>query len=404
MEMDEKMDLFLDKEIWEQAVSHGVCKHLDKSLLNTVCSPYGRLAIAEAIEQGRYKIQPPTVSEIPKPNGKVREVYANTPMDRLVLTVINAVYYRLYSGMIHPSCVSYQKGKSVPKIIRTVTKEINNSSGYKADLSKYFDSVNIESIDKLLTTLSTNSPLDKVVWDYYHDNHVIIKGKLVERYKSLAQGCALGTLLANLVLRDLDRELSQMDIVYYRYSDDLLIIGKDADKALQHLKDRLHDYGLSLNPKKVEKIEKDKPFTFLGAKITGKKIEISDESVERYKKKIREICKIRKKDKPGRVLQRRCTKKINNYLRGDYERSHDNFGWDQYFFSLVNDKERLIELDEFTKDHIKHLYTGKWNHTTNMHKTSNEQLREMGYKSLSNLYDLFKTDRDLYTIEIRKVG
>lgn len=406
MDVDVKMEMFCDKQIWADAIQHGVDKHIDKGLLNTLTNPVGRLAIIEAIEQGRYVIEPPVVQQVPKPNGKIREVFCNSQMDRVVLSVINEIYYRLYSKYIHPNCVSYQKGMGVPKIIKSLVKELNaTGKGYKADLSKYFDNASRETVNALLDELSTDSPVDNVIRRYYNDDRIILNGVETERWKSLCQGCSLGTLLANLCLRDIDDEISKLDVVYYRYSDDLLFIGRDAEKALEILKRMLIPKGLSLNRDKVQAIDTETEFTFLGAKIKGKEVDISDESVERFKKKIRSITKMRKGMKiKSRSTQRKMIKEINYYIREAYAKSTKNFGWEQFFYSLVNTDKTIKELDEFVKDHVKHMYTGKWNHTTNMHKTSNEQLREMGYKSMVQMYKLFKIDKDVYNAELQKIG
>ena len=406
IDMDVKMEMMCDKQIWSDAIQHGVDKHIDKGLLNTLTNPVGRLAIIEAIEQGRYIIEPPVVQQVPKPNGKIREVFCNSQMDRVVLSVINEIYYRLYSKYIHPNCVSYQKGMGVPKIIKSLVKELNTiGKGYKADLSKYFDNVNRETVNALLDELSTDSPIDDVVRRYYNDDRIILNGVETERWKSLCQGCALGTLLANLCLRDIDDEISKLDVVYYRYSDDLLFIGRDAEKALEILKRMLIPKGLSLNRDKVQAIDTETEFTFLGAKIKGKEVDISDESAERFKKKIRSITKMRKGMKTkSRSTQRRVIKEINYYIRDAYAKSPKNFGWEQYFYSLINTDKTIKELDEFVKDHVKHVYVGKWNHTTNMHKTSNEQLRELGYKSMVQMYKLFKINKDVYNAELQRIG
>ena len=404
--MDKKMEMLCDKEIWSNAIQHGLDKHIDKSLLSTLTNPIGRLAIIEAIEQGRYKIEPPVVQQIPKPNGKIREVFCNSQMDRVVLSVINEIYYKLYSKYIHPNCVSYQKNTGVPKIIKSLVKELDaTGKGYKADLSKYFDNVNRETVNALLDSLSTGSPVDRVVWNYYNDDHIVLNGVKTERYKSLCQGCSIGTLLANLCLKDIDEEISKLDVVYYRYSDDLLFIGKDAEKALEILKQMLIPKGLSLNRDKVQAIDITTEFTFLGAKIKGKEVDISDESVERFKKKIRSITKMRKGMKiKSRSTQRKMIKEINYYIREAYAKSTKNFGWEQFFYSLINTNKTIVMLDEYVKDHLKHAYTGKWNHTTNEHKTSNEQLREMGYKSMVQMYNLFKINKDVYNAELQRIS
>ena len=404
MECSDKMELFCDIKYWEEAISKGINKGIDKELLSLLSDPRGRASLINAIENGDYKISPPKVSQIPKANGKVREIYINDKMDRIVLSIINRVYYDIYKDKIHTSCVSYQKGIGVPKIVRNLSQRLTcGEKGYKIDLSKYFDSVNKETLIKTLEELNTDSPLDDILYDYYTDDRVYIDGEIVERYKSIAQGCAFGTLLANIILYDIDEYISAMDVLYLRYSDDILILGNDADKAMDALQVMLKPKGLSINPDKVDFIDKNKEFTFLGAKIKGKEIDMSDESILKYKKKIKEITKMRKGMKTkDRNTQKIAIKRINKYLYEDNMKNSKEFGWGRYFFNLVNTDETLKKLDEFTKDHIKHMYTGKWNHTTNMHKTSNEQLMDMGYKSLVHMYSCYNLDSNLYESEIIK--
>lgn len=403
---DTKMEMMCQRKYWEEAIEHGLNKHMDKSLLYALTDPIGRATIIQAIEEGRYVVQPPVIQSIPKPAGGTREIFVNSQMDRVVLSMINQIYMELYGHLIHPCCVSYQKGLGVPQIIRSVTNKLKDGyHGYICDLSKYFDRVNKETLFATLDMLSTGSPIDKVVRDYYADDRIIKDGEIVEHYKSLAQGCACSVILANLVLRPIDTELAKLDIIYYRYSDDLLLLGKDADKALDLLKEMLVPMGLELNPKKIKYIDENSEFTFLGAKIQGTTVDISDESVERFKKEIRSITKMRKGMKiKNRTTQRRAIKQINNYLYLSYMKNPKNFGWGFYFYSLCTTDKTIRELDYFVKDHIKAMYTGKWNSVTNMNKTSNEELEQMGYLSMVHMFKLFKMSKEVFKAEILRKG
>ena len=400
---DIKMEMMCQRKYWEEAIEHGLNKHMDKSLLYALTDPVGRATLIQAIEDGRYVVQPPRIVDIPKPNGAgIRQILVNEQMDRVVLSIINQIYMELYGHLIHPCCVSYQKGLGVPRIIRSVTSKLKDGyHGYICDLSKYFDRVNKETLFATLDMLSTGSPIDKVVRDYYEDDRIIQDGQIVEHYKSLAQGCACSVVLANLVLLPIDTELAKLDIIYYRYSDDLLLLGKDADKALELLKEMLIPMGLELNPKKIKYIDENSEFTFLGAKICGTTVDISDDSVERFKKEIRSITKMRKGMKTkSRATQRRAIKQINNYLYLSYMKNPKNFGWGFYFYSLCTTDKTIRELDYFVKDHIKAMYTNKWNSVTNMHKTSNEELERMGYLSMVHMFKLFKMGKEVFKAEI----
>lgn len=404
--MDIKMEMFIQADRVSQIIEHGADKKFPRETLTIFSDPRGRLIVADAIERGEYHVDMPKVIEIPKKHStEMRKVYANKPLDRFVLALINNIYYELYKELIHPSCVSYQKGIGVRNIIGKIKKELcSDMSGYKVDLSKYFDSVKIEVIEEYLNIMSTNSPLDKILWEYYHDNRIIDEhGNEIQKYKSLAQGCAFGTLLANIVLRDIDEVLSRLNILYYRYSDDLLLLGPDADKAMQLLQEMLCSKGLVLNPKKVCRIDANSKFTFLGFDILGSEISLSEDSVDNFKTEIRSITKMRKGMKTkDRKTQRDAIKKINNYLYNDYIKSSAKFGWMEYFATISTNIEQMKMLDEFAKDHIKAMYTGKFNHTTNMHKTSNKDLETMGYRSMVQMYKLRNMSKAVYETELRR--
>ena len=57
-----------------------------------------------------------------------------------------------------------------------------------------------------------------------------------KQYQSLKQGCAVASWLADVLLYDLDRELSQMNGYYVRYSDDMLLSARIMKKRWTHSK------------------------------------------------------------------------------------------------------------------------------------------------------------------------
>ena len=398
---DKKMKMFMDINIIKEAIQHSLDKHIDKGILKQMCTPEGRIWLSDTILRGEYRVAPPHIELQPKDNGEFRKVYANNDLDRFVLGVINTVYNKLYGHLIDKNCVSYQKGIGVHNIIERIKKEFlsygYDINGYKVDLSKYFDSVSKKVVFEALEELNTGSPLDEVLYEYYSQDIVFDENEnLIEHYKSLAQGCAFGCFLANYVLRDIDKTIGDMDVIYCRYSDDILMVGRDADKALETLEEMLSTKGLSLNPKKVEKIDGNHPFTFLGFKIDSQKVTLSDKSLKKFKKEIQK----RTKYKKGRTL-RSATKEINRYLYTAYIKNPTEFGWAEYFFKIINIEEDIIMMDNYIKDHLKHTVTWKWNHTTNMHKCPQEKLRDNGYVSMHKLWKDYRSNHYIYEQQVR---
>lgn len=289
---DIKLEKLYDFNLWSESLEHIASKNMNNldilSELDMLSNKSVILSIISSIEKGTYKIGIPTVKKVRKDNGGFREIYVNSIQDRVVLRVINKIYYDLYQDNIHDLCVSYKEGVAVGKVITNISNKLSKKelNGYKVDISKFFDSINKESLFSALDSLSTNSVLDKVIKEYYQDDRVFIfeDKKYVNRYKGLAQGCALSSFLCNYILKDIDEYFSSSEI-YYRYSDDIIIFDED-DSVLDKLSDKLNRYGLSLNYNKLERISSSDWFTFLGFSIKGDKISVSKNSLYKFQKDI----------------------------------------------------------------------------------------------------------------------
>ena len=426
---DAKMELLCDPAIWQDAIDRRVGRKRmnpdELEALAAVSDTSGRAFLVQAIANGTYRIQPPRTLYVDKKTGlhlsyreaanrgfvEVRTLYAaSSPLDGIVSAVVSAVYNRLRGGLIHPSCLSYQRGIGVRRIIHeSILPRLKAGQlGYKVDISKYFDSVNRETLDATLETVfgTRDSPLDELVWDNFHDDHVFVNGELEARYMGIRQGNPLGTLLANLALRDVDAELSVMDVLYCRYADDALMVGPDADRALERMKEMLEPKGLSLNPKKVVRVSTDGPFTFLGCEIHGQRVDMSKESYDRVKREIRLICRPHKYiPKESRQEQVRAIRRINRLLRDGHAADRRVFGLERYFFSVVNVEDRIRELDRYIRDHVKGVYVGRQTqHRKAKALTSDEMLGQMGYKSLVRMYHASKCGPAVYNAEMLRVG
>lgn len=424
---DKKMKRFMNAELWSKGIQHCIDKGIRPEELRQYTTPEFRCRLAQVMLSGRYFIAPPHVSLIPKDvPGEFRKIYVNTVLDRLVLNIMGEVYSEEYIERVHPNCVSYRKRTGVSKIIKRVTEYTSKKdfTGYKIDISKYFDSVPREHLDKVLNEISSGSCLDQIIWEYYHDDLILNENsELEEKYKSLAQGCAMSPLLANLALKEVDEVLSDICEIYYRYSDDILLLGEGADEAFEVLVQMLGDIGLKVNPKKVERLSSDKWFTFLGCKIKGDKVSISKKSLDSFQEEIkkRTVDKLARNSKMDSKELRKAVKRIQTYLYTSYMKNSCNFGWAEYFFNIINCEEDIIEMDKWIKDVLRSCCTGKTkvgglgsidgkekaisrgtgkNVTANLEKT-NGVLENCGYVSMHHLYKVYHINRDVYRGEVR---
>ncbi len=356
---DKILQMFFDIDRWTKAIEKGVGKDIRKDQLIRLADENTRLSMADAMMQGKYEISPPHTAQIPKDNGEFRTVYVNEPIDRVVLSIANDLLFDLMPEMIHPSCKSYQTGIGCGRVVAEVSSRITNASGsgylgWKSDLSKYFDSVPISYIDQAFDRVEAkhgHSALVDVLRKYYHsdlyfDEHNV----LGSRYQSLKQGCAVASWLANVLLYDLDEELSRMRGFYVRYSDDMLFIGEDYEKAMCVLQQKLDAMSMKLNPKKVEYLTADRWFKFLGFSIKGNMISLSSSRIKTFQKEV-ERRTVRRRD----TTLTKAVGAVNRYLyKGDGE-----FSWATQILGVCNVRKDIDELNKFVMDCLRAVSTGR---------------------------------------------
>jgi len=362
--MENILQMFFEMPRWEYAIDRGVGKDIPKNWLYQLCKPEVRLAMYNAINSGTYEIAPPHTALIPKDApGEFRTVYVNEPADRVLLSIANDLLFYLMPDMVHPRCKSYLKGVGCGRIVQEASKAICSTTpdgsgciGWKSDLSKYFDSVPIGYIDAAFDAVEQRhgkSRLIAVLRKYYHsDLYIDGETKKVEsKYQSLKQGCSVASWLADVLLWHIDEQLSELDGYYVRYSDDMLFIGPDAAKAMAVLERELSKMQMKLNPRKVEWLDRDHWFKFLGYSIKGESISLSSTRIKTFQKEI-EARTIKKR---GTTFQR-AVNAVNRYLYHGDGRGHS---WATQVLSVVNVRQDVDTMNCFVMDALRAVHTGK---------------------------------------------
>lgn len=356
--VDTLLQKFFEKERWEQALEIGVDKHIDKGELRQLCSPKVRIMLYNAIVSGNYEIAPPHQVQIPKDNGDMRIVYVNENIDRIFLSIVNNLFFEMFPEFVHPACKSYQSGIGCGKIVQEVSRQMIKSKtpevGVKLDLSKYFDSVPIKYIDEIFDRMENKigkSIIIDIVRKYYHTDLCFdFNGELIEHYQSLKQGCSVASFLADAVLYHLDDTVSKLKVYYVRYSDDLLVLGKEWQKAFDVIKTILSEMEMTLNPKKVEVVRKDRWIKFLGFNIKGNQITLSKNRVKSFQKEIE-----KRTIKQRNITLKRAINQVNSYLyKGD-----GTYSWATSVLPIINVEKDIDVLNEYVLDALRACATNK---------------------------------------------
>lgn len=357
--MDKILCEFFSPARWQAAIERGVGKGIRKVELLRMCDTEFRLSLCQQVQAGKYQIAPPHTVQIPKDApGEFRTVYVNEPLDRVFLSVANDLLFDLMPHMVHPACRSYLRGTGCGDVVREVSRQVVQSQGecvgWKSDLSKYFDTVPIGYIDRAFDQVEAmhgHSAIIDVLRRYYHsDLYFDQHGHLCHAYQSLKQGCSVAAWLADVILYHIDEQLASMDGYYVRYSDDMLFLGHDMDKAMGVLRDELAKMQMTLNPRKVEHITKHHWFKFLGFSIRGADISLSGTRIKTFQREIQARTTKRRGQSYGRALA-----SVNRFLyQGDGEHS-----WATQVLPVCNVRRDIDLLNQFAMDALRAVLTGR---------------------------------------------
>lgn len=352
---------FMEPERWRKALAKGVDKDISRADLYQLTKETTRVKLYQAVRDGAYEITPPHTAQIPKEDkGEFRTVYVNEPIDRIFLSIANDLLFEIMPEMVHQNCKSYLSGTGCGDVVigisETIAKTEGVTIGFKADLSKYFDSVPLQYIDEAFDAVEKKwgkSRVIDVLRNYYHSNWYFDLDKILRNeYQSLKQGCAVASWLADVVLYHIDVKMSKLSKsdggLYIRYSDDILYIGKSYKMAKTTLSDELSKMQMKLNPKKVEDIRKDRWFKFLGFSIKGGSRSISKTRLKKFQKEIEE------RTKHGMSFERA----LNNVNRFLYK-GNGEFSWATSVLKVINVTEDLMIMDNFIKDRLRGCKTDK---------------------------------------------
>lgn len=412
---------FFETKRWEEALETGVDKHIDKGELRKLTSPDVRLAMYKAIISDNYEIAPPHQAQIPKDNGDMRIVYVNENVDRIFLSIVNNLFFEMFPEFVHKSCKSYQSGIGCGKVVQEVSRHMvkvkSMEVGFKADLTKYFDTVPLQYIDDIFDRMEKKvgkSKIIDIVRKYYHTDLCFdVNGDLIGHYQSLKQGCAVASFLADAVLYEIDDKVSMLPGYYVRYSDDLLYVGEEWGTAFQVVKSMLNSMEMTLNPKKVEQVYRNKWVKFLGFNIKGNQITLSKSRVKSFQKEI-EARTIKQKN----ISMTRALNQVNSYLY----KGNGTYSWATSVLPIINVQKDIDTLNEFVMDAVRACATGKKkigglgsvndkadytilrgvgkNVTANRNKTAKEI---NGYMSIRCMQNALLTRRAVYETLVRSM-
>ena len=276
------------------------------------------LVIKDQLLNGTYKPQPVRRIEIPKPDGGVRMLGIPTALDRFIQQAILLVLTPIYEPLFSDYSYGFRPNRNQRQAVKRAQRYINDGKRIVVDidLEKFFDKVNHDKLMGLIRQKIADNRLNRLIVRYLKAG-IMLNGCCVTSEDGVPQGGPLSPLLSNIMLNELDEELTRRGHSFVRYADDCNVYVKSEragnrvmESITRFLRDRLK---LKVN---ADKSAVARPWErkFLGFSFTGKeeaRVRIAPRSIERFKERIRQITK----RSWGISLEERI-KKLNEFLIG----------------------------------------------------------------------------------------
>ena len=188
--------------------------------------------ILNQIRKRKYQPQPVRRVQIPKENGKKRNLGIPTIMDRIIQQAVVQVISPIFEEQFRETSYGFRPGRSCEQAVVKALEYLND--GYEwivdIDLEKFFDTVNQDKLITIIGKAIKDGDVVSLIRKYLSAG-VMENGVQKPTKVGTPQGGNLSPLLSNIMLNELDKELEARGLNFVRYADDCIILVKSEKAA-----------------------------------------------------------------------------------------------------------------------------------------------------------------------------
>ena len=270
-----------------------------------------------------------------------RSVCVPTLRDKLTISSLN----ELINGVYGNDCKT-----QIPQIIiDDIIKKVNSYEYFiKLDIKGFYAAISQEKllvklkrkirkkeiinlIEKAIKTASISYPVKDTI-------------PRVERKRGIPEGLPISNALANIYMMDLDKKYSgKVNISYYRYVDDILILvnKNDFDSVKKEIAGDIEKLKLEFNEKKDEGFV-EQGFEYLGYRINSWMVTVRRSGVLKIEQSIEDLFRAIRNNNI-KYIQWKINLKITGFIL-----EKKKYGW-LFFYSQITDLTLLFHLDDVVR-------------------------------------------------------
>jgi RNA-directed DNA polymerase len=261
---------------WHQVRNNGGSAGIDGVQIDTIedtgVAAY-LSALGAKLHDQTYRPQPLRRVEIPKSNGKMRQLGIPTVADRIVQAAAKLILEPIFEADFEPTSYGFRPGIGQPDALNAINQNARGGFHFvvDADIEGFFDNLDHERMMELLRQRISDGAVLRLIYRWLKAG-VKIGFSWEDTDKGTPQGGVISPLLGNVYLNSLDKTFQDRSKGFYghlvRYADDLVIqCGRldAAERALKWLTCVLAEMGLRLSAAKTSIVDDTKEgFNFLG--------------------------------------------------------------------------------------------------------------------------------------------